>query len=434
MSKLAIFGGTPVNPQGHSRWPIITEDDKKAILEVCDSKVLWGNNAPQVKALEKEWAEYIGTNYALSCNSGTAGLHMAVAACDIGPGDEVITPSLTFVATQLCVLQNNAIPVFVDVDPRTFNIDYTKIEEKITPRTKAIIAVDLHGQPADYDEINAIAKKHNLKVIADCAQSHGATYKGRKAGTLSDLAMFSLNGLKNLQCGDGGLVSTSDPELLAKADKCRLFGEEIVPGVPRKYDSCGIGWCYRMTEWQAAFTRSRLKLLTAENAVRQENAHYLISLLEGIKGVIPPYIKPDNTSVFHHFRIRLDPKALGIDMEPRLFRAKVQKALNAEGVENSRWQTRPVQLQTLFIERSGYGKGCPWTCPYGKGTEVTYGPEDYAVTKAVLDDSLVLVDPIYPPNGKDLMDRYAEGFNKVFENIDEVLKIDVPADDIWLRD
>ncbi|RKX68282.1 DegT/DnrJ/EryC1/StrS family aminotransferase, partial [candidate division WOR-3 bacterium] len=164
--ELAIKGGERVVPAGMiKKWPWITEEDKKAILEALDRGILWGVNAPNVKALEEGWAEYVGTKYCLTANSGTAALHMAVAAVGIEPGDEVITSAYTFLASASCILHQLGIPVFVDIDPDTLNIDPRKIEERITEKTRAIIPVHLHGLPADMDPINELAKKHNLAVI-----------------------------------------------------------------------------------------------------------------------------------------------------------------------------------------------------------------------------------------------------------------------------
>ncbi|MDD5017353.1 MAG: DegT/DnrJ/EryC1/StrS family aminotransferase [Eubacteriales bacterium] len=434
MARLAINGGEAVNPNGHIKFPVISEQDKEYVMRALEEGVLWGPYAPQVKALEKEWAEFVGTKYCLSCNSGTAALTMSLAAAGIGPGDEVLSPSLNFVACAMAVLHCNGIPKFVDVDPKTFCMDPKKIEAKITEKTKAIIPVDLHGITADMDEINSIAKKYHLIVIADSCQAHGATYKGKNAGTLADMSVFSLNGLKNLPGGDGGLFNTDDEEYFVRANQCRMFGEVVREGVPRDYNSSGVGYMYRYFELPAAFVRSRLTSLRDDNALRRSNAQYLAEKIGGLKGLAVPHIPENRQSVYHYFRIRFSPKELGISMDPNLFRAKLQKALVAEGVAVSRWQTRPVQLQTLFQERTGYGKGCPWSCPYTSGEKVEYGPEDYEVTKQILADSLVLYDSIYPPNGHDLMDRYAEALNKMWENMDEVLGIEVAPDDMVLRD
>ena len=434
MGRLAIAGGKAVNPGGHTKFPVTTQQDKEYVMRALEEGVLWGPYAPQVKALEEEWAEFVGTKYSLSCNSGTAALTMSLAAAGVGPGDEVLSPSLNFVACAMAVLHCNAIPTFVDVDPRTFCMDPNKIEAKITERTKAIIPVDLHGITADMDAINAIAKKYNLIVIADSCQAHGATYNGKNAGTLADMSVFSLNGLKNLPGGDGGLFNTDNEEYYVRANQCRMFGEVIREGVQRDYNSSGVGYMYRYLELPAAFVRSRLTTLEEENAARRSNADYLAEKIGGLKGLATPYIPENRTSVYHYFRMRFSPKELGLSIDPNMFRAKMQKALQAEGVAVSRWQTRPIQLQTLFQQRVGYGKGCPWSCPYYKGGKIEYGPEDYEVTKQIFADSLVLYDSIYPPNGHDLMDRYAEAFKKIWDNMDEVLDMDIAPDDAVLQD
>ncbi|HEY3416424.1 MAG TPA: DegT/DnrJ/EryC1/StrS family aminotransferase, partial [Armatimonadota bacterium] len=181
---LAINGGTPVLQRSdYLNWPIITADDRRLINEVLDSGIVAGGTAPQVSALEKEWAAYIGTKHCLTTCSGTAALHMSLAACGVGPGDEVITSAFTFLASASCALHQNAIPVFADIDPRTYTIDPVSLEAAITERTKAIIPVHIQGLAADMDPIMAIAKKHNLFVIEDACQAHGALYKGTKVGS-----------------------------------------------------------------------------------------------------------------------------------------------------------------------------------------------------------------------------------------------------------
>ncbi len=429
MAKLAINGGEKANPQGHVKYPILTQQDIDAVNRSLKSGIHWGIYGPEVTGLEREWNEFVGSKYCLSANSGTAALHMAIAAAGVKPGDEVITTSLTFVASALCALQHNAIPVFCDVDPRTFNMDVKKLEAKITEKTKAIIPVDLHGLPCDYDEINALAKKYNLVVIDDCCQAHGATYKGRNVGTLADMNVFSLNGLKNLECGDGGLFNTDNLEYYEKANQLRVFGEKIQEGVPRNYDSEEIGWCYRILEMPAAYARSKLTHLADDNKVRQANAERLTAGLQGLKGLMTPYVPEDRTSVWHYYRIRFNPQELGINMDSNEFRARIQKALIAEGCDAKRWQTRPVQKQVMFQKMTGYGYGCPWTCPHGSGRPFVYGEEDYAVTEQILKDSIVFYDPLYPPNGPEVIDRYIAAFKKIWENMDEVLDFEIDMND-----
>ena len=205
MAKLAINGGPATVPGGiHTVWPKIGDDDKKMVMECLDSGILTGPYGPQLRGAEIEFAEFVGAEYCLMTNSGTSALHMAIAAAGIGPGDEVILPSFTFLATALAVLHQNAVPIFADIDPGTFNIDPRKIEEKINPKTKAVIPVHLHGLCADMDPILEIARANNLLVIEDCAQAHGARYKGRNAGSMGDAAIFSVQASKNLPVGEGG--------------------------------------------------------------------------------------------------------------------------------------------------------------------------------------------------------------------------------------
>jgi dTDP-4-amino-4,6-dideoxygalactose transaminase len=423
MAKLAIHGGERGVPDGHTVWPPVGEAERVAINRVLDRRAFWGGYSPEVKALQEEWAQYVGVKHCRVTNSGTAALHIATAAAGVGPGDEVITSALTFVASALSALHHNAIPVFVDIDPVTFNIDPSKIEEKISSKTKAIVPVHLHGIPADMDEINAIAAKYGLTVIEDACQAHGATYKGRKAGSLADMAAFSLNGSKNLPGGEGGLFVTDRDDLDKAADFVRVLGEDIEEGIERDYDAYEIGWMYRYNELGAAFVRARLLSLDEENALRRANAEYLSEHLAQLPGITPPAVPGDRTSVYHLYRIRLDPPALGLDVSANEFRAKVQKALRAEGVQANRWQNRPVPMQRLFQTREGYGSGCPWTCPYGEGGRVQYVAGDYPITQRVVEDSIVFHDAMYPPNGKALMDQYIATFRKLWENLDEVLEI-----------
>ncbi len=431
---LAIRGGTPiVRKDLHVRWPIVTQEDKAAVLAAMDTGILNGPYAPQVKALEEEWARYCGVKYALTTNSGTAALHTAVAAGGIGTGDQVITTAFTFLATALGVLQHNAVPVFVDIDPRTFNIDPAKIEERITARTKAVIPVHIHGLPADMDPILAIARKHGLLVIEDAAQAHGSTYRGKKVGGIGDMGIFSFQGSKNLPAGEGGIFVTNRDDLRDRANMFRMFGEDIResdrkafdPSRPldgaREYNSLMMGWMYRTNEMSAALCRSQLRRLDASLANTRKNAAYLTEQLGKIRGIIPPYVPPDCTSSYYQYRIRLDPRAAGASLPPKEFRSKVLAALKAEGMEVSLWQTVPVPGQTLFQERTGYGLSCPWKCPLGE--EVKYDLTEYPETVRLLGDSLVIGSHSYPlfPQPMELMRSYVEAFHRVFTNLDQIL-------------
>lgn len=429
--KLAIDGGKPVIERHEIKnWPIITEDERRLVNEVLDSGIVSGGTAPQVTALEKEWAAYTGAKYCLTTCSGTAALHMALAAVGVGPGDEVITSAFTFLASASCALHQNAIPVFVDIDPKTYCMDPTKLEAAITERTKAIIPVHIQGCPADMDPILEVAKKYNLFVIEDACQAHGAIYKGRMVGTMGHIGAFSLNALKNLCGGEGGLYITDDEYFLNRGMLIRCFGDEIDEETHRrKYNASILGYMYRNQELPAALARAQLKHLDEYNAARIANAEYLTSELGKIPGVIPPYCPPDCKHVYFMYNVRFDPAAAGVDCEPRRFRIAVEKALYKEGLLIGQWQTMPVPAQDIFQSKLGYGgTGYPWTINESKGIKYDYNPAQFPVTQ-MLCDTYTIVHGIHPPNGREQMEKYVAAFHKVFSQLD--VAIDHADDKIY---
>lgn len=427
--KLAILGGPRAVPLGLTQsWPDIKDEDKEAVMRVLERGTLGGAHAPESVALADEFGSYLGhlpdgaTPYCLALNSGTAALHCAVAAAGVQPGDEVITSALSFVATPLSVLHQGAIPIFVDIDPRTFNMDAAQVESKINHRTRALIPVHLHGLPADMDEINRIADKHSLVVIEDAAQSHGATYRDRKVGTWGDMAAFSLHYAKNLPAGEGGLFVTTDRDYFERADMLRLFGEKILPEEPRSYTAFGVGWNYRIPELSAALARSQLARLSEVNSIGQRNAEYLTAGLEEIPGVIPPYTPPDRTHVYHKYRILLSPEELVVGVPEVEFRDSVLAALQAEGVAVSLWQTIPLSGQPLFRRKEGLGRGYPWNLT-SHGRQIEYRVDDYPETVGVLDNSIIVGSDAHPlyAQSVELMEHYVRAFRKVFSQIENVL-------------
>ena len=423
MKRLAIDGGERAVPAGSVQpWPPIDQTDRDAVLSVFDQKIVCGSGAPQCVGLQNDWAQYIGRKYCLATNSGTAALHMALAAAGVGPGDEVIIPAYTFLASASCVLHANAIPIFVDIDARTYNMDPARIEEKITERTKAIIPVHLHGLPADLDEIQATAAKHNLVVIEDACQAHGAEYKGQKVGSFGEFSAFSLNSSKNLCGGEGGFFMADDERFLTRGEMLRMFGDEVDDETKlRVYNASILGFMYRTQELPAAFARSQLKRLDANNALRQENARFLDSLLAEFPWVTTPFVPPDRTHVYWMYVVRFDPQKAGVNLSPREFRIALEKALHMEGIATGQWQTMPVPAQDLFQTKMGYGtKGCPWTCHF-YGRDVTYRGSDYPVASQLCEDYTVIAG-IHPPNGRGLMEMYAEAIRNVFNNLDVVAK------------
>jgi L-glutamine:2-deoxy-scyllo-inosose/3-amino-2,3-dideoxy-scyllo-inosose aminotransferase len=299
MTRLAIHGGKPVrdtkiNPW--PKWPVWDKNEEKALIETLNSGI-WSYNGPKEIEFNKKFAEYSGAKYSLTAANGTVTLQMALEACSIGIGDEVILPGLTWQATAATVLDVNATPVLVDVFEDTWCIDTKEVEKAITPRTKAIIPVHLYGSFADMDEILRIARKHNLCVIEDCAHKHGGEWNGKKAGTIGDIGSFSLQLSKHLTAGEGGILTTNSFELYERLDALRNCGRRPEPEYISKTDK-GEGQYfdqgnflqsgnYRITEFQAAILIEGLKRLPEQNRLRDENAIYLNSIISKIPGIIP---------------------------------------------------------------------------------------------------------------------------------------------------
>jgi dTDP-4-amino-4,6-dideoxygalactose transaminase len=277
----------------------IKKEIDAAVIRVLESsEFVLGS---EVAALEEEFTAYCRVKHAVGVNSGTSALHLALLAAGVGPGDEVITVPLTFVATTATIRYTGATPVFVDVDPVTYTIDPSQIEARVTPRTKAIVPVHLYGQMADMDPILDVARKRNLLVIEDAAQAHGATYKGRRAGAMCDLAAFSFYPSKNLGAyGEGGMVTTSDPEYARAIRMLRNWGGES------KYDHALKGYNYRMEAIQGAILRVKLRYLERWTEARRAHAALYDELLAG-SGVTTPRARADARHVYHVYAV-LAPK------------------------------------------------------------------------------------------------------------------------------
>ena len=421
-NRLALDGGTPVVPQGLEKsWPPLTQADRDAVLAVFDSGHLHGTSAPKALELQQKWAEYVGTKYCLVTNSGTAALHMAVAGARIGPGDEVITSAFTFWSTAAAILHHNAIPVFVDIDPLTYTMDPAQVEECIGSHTRAILPVHVHGMPADMDPIKETARKHDLIVIEDACQAHGATYKGKRTGSLGDIGCFSCNRSKNLSGGEGGLWTSDNEAYYQRAAMLREFGEVVLAGSPREYNAFGLGWMYRPHEFVNAFILAQLERLEYHNALRREFAGYLTRELARIPGVKGPYTPTYAEPCYFSYVVEFRPDEVGLDVPARAWKHAAQKALAAEGVTVGQWQTMPVPAQDVFQARVGYGKGCPWACQFAR-EGITYDPAEYPKTTAFI-DSHAYLSGVYPHNDVSLMALFVEAFGKVCGNAERVIEL-----------
>jgi perosamine synthetase len=419
---LAIDGGNrSVDSDEIQPWPILDERDRRAVLRVFDNGYLCGPEAPEVIGLERGWSAYLGRKHCLTTNSGTAALHMALAALNIGPGDEVIVPAYTFLASASCVLHANAVPVFVDVDRRTYTIDPDRIESKITERTKAIIPVHLHGLAADMDRIVRIAEKHKLYIVEDACQAHGAEYRGKKVGTFGDLAAFSLNSSKNLSGGEGGLLVTDSDTYSMRASMLRMFGDEIDDETKlRKYNASILGYQYRNLELPAALARAQLSRLDEYNTLRIKNCTFLTEELSDIPGIHPPFVPETSKHVYWMYVVEMYPEKVGVDLSPEEFRIGVEKALFMEGVPVGQWQTMPVPAQDLFQTKKGHaGSGYPWNLTQA-GKNIVYRALDYP-NAVDLCRRYTVIAGIHPPNSLGLMEKYVAAVKKVFSQLDTVV-------------
>jgi len=419
--QLALRGGKRTVPEGFIRpWPEVTEADRQAVMAVFDSPRITDQQWAQSAGLAQEWAAYMGVKHCIPVNSGTAALHLCVGGLGIEAGDEVIVPAFTFWASAAAVLHHNAIPVFVDIDPRTYCMDPALIEAAITERTRAIMPVHIHGMPADMDPILAIARKHGLGVIEDVAQAHGARYKGRLCGSMGDAAGYSTQASKTLSSGcQGGLFTTNDDAIHDRAAQLQYFGERVTVGREREeqqYNAHGLGWMYRGDMFSQAFVRSQLKRLDANNALRVRNCRYLTEHLRRIPGIETPYVPPECEPVYYNYVVGFNPAAAGLDVSALTMREKCQEALKAEGVPVGQWQRRSVPAQDVFQKRIGYGHGCPWSC---RPNAPVYRIEDYPRANDFVDSHCYVFD-VNPPNGLELMGLYVAAFQKVMGNLDQV--------------
>lgn len=278
--------------------PKISDKEIKAVVKVLKTGQL--AQGPVVAEFEKQVREYLGVKYALAVNNGTAALHCALFAAGVTVGDEVITSPFTFIATVNSILMQGAKPVFADID-ESFNIDPKKVKEKITKKTKAIIAVDLYGNPSNYKELLKISKQHDIKLIADSAQAIGAIYGSKKVGNIADISTFSLYATKNIMSGEGGIVTTNDKKLADKVISFRNHGQNPVT----RYEYIELGYNYRLTDVLAAIALEQFKNVDKITDKRINNAKKYNELLAGIKGLILPKIEKENRHAFHQYTIRL---------------------------------------------------------------------------------------------------------------------------------
>lgn len=328
--KLAINNGTPVRNQMLSYGKqFLDEDDIQAVVDVLKSD--WLTGGPKVKEFEETICQFVGTKEAVAVSSGTAALHATIFALDLKEGDEVIVPALTFVATANCVIFQKAKPVIVDVDPASLLIDCNQIEEKIGPKTKAIIAMDYAGHPCDYGRLNEIAKRHNIMLIADACHSLGGSYKEQSVGSLADLTTFSFHPVKHITTGEGGMIVTNNPEFAKRMRMFRNHGinkdfKDREKSSSWVYDMVDLGYNYRLSDFQCALGISQLKKLPNWINRRREIAQFYEESLAKTPEINPLEVSTDVQHAYHLYPVLLDLKKLNASQD------QIFKALRAEGI------------------------------------------------------------------------------------------------------
>jgi perosamine synthetase len=377
-SVLALYGGEPVITAPLERFRSIGPEEADAVAGVMRSGVLSafiGAAGPgflggeQVLACEAKAAERFGFRHAITVNSWTSGLIAAVGAIGVEPGDEIVTTPWTMAATATAILHFNAIPVFADIDERTFNLDPEAVEACIGPRTRAIMVADIFGQSADMERLRAIADRHGLKLIADSAQAPGALYKGESVGKAADIGGFSLNYHKHIHSGEGGILVTDDDRLAQRMRLIRNHAEAVIDSDDPHELSNMLGYNFRMGEIEAAIAATQLDKLTARIEGRQRVARALDDGLAGLEGLVTPHVPNENSHVYYVYGMRLEPEAVGVP------RARLVEALRAEGVPWLMAGYQNIHRLPLFRNKIAYGsQGFPWNqpfvsrdVPYGKG-------------------------------------------------------------------
>lgn len=433
MPKLAILGGKKVRTKKFPAYLNIGREEQIAALRVLKTGILsrylgaWHPNfygGDEVKRFEKNWAKHFGVKHAICVNSATSGLYAAIGASGVGPGDEVIVSPYTMSASATAALIFNSVPVFADIEEDYFCLDPKSIEEKITKQTKAIVVVDIFGQSYDADKINKLAKKHNLIVIEDCAQAPGAKYKGKWAGTLGDIGVYSLNYHKHIHTGEGGVVVTNDDVLAERVRLIRNHAEAVVAN--KGYDSLVsmIGFNFRMTEIEAAIGSSQLKKLPLLVKKRQKNVEYLSKKLSEVPCIEVAPTRPGATHVYYNHVLKFIPEVAGVSRNAFIDAVKaelpVSKLRETEGVKIGCGYVKPIYLEPLFHEQIAYGdKGCPFKCPHVKN-KPEYKKGICPVVEKMHEEILITHELMGAQmNKKDLDDVY-NAFLKVWQNIDEL--------------
>ncbi|MBE6946804.1 MAG: DegT/DnrJ/EryC1/StrS family aminotransferase [Ruminococcaceae bacterium] len=384
MEELALYGGPKVKTTPFSTGKRFGEPELEQVRQALEQNTLFYWFGSKVKEFNKKFADMYGVPYCVAASSGTAAIHVALGACGVTEGDEVITSPITDMGSVIGILYQNAVPIFADVDPNTYNITPESIEERITDKTKAILVVHLAGNPADMDAIMEIAKKHNIKVIEDCAQAYLTYYKGRLCGTIGDVGCFSLNDFKHISAGDGGMLIMKDEELYKIAFRFADKNYNRMGKTTEEIRSIEhIAPNYRMSELVGAVGIAQLDRLDFICGTRNRWGEMLSDGIKDLPGVTPHLVREGNKSSYWFYMYRVDPKTLKVDLQTYV------DALRAEGLPAQKGYIHaPVYAYGLFQNKTAYlGTHAPFDSHY-YGREVSYPKGLCPVAEQVLDEAI----------------------------------------------
>lgn len=421
--KLALFGGNPIIKNNFKRFNTIDEREVEAVTKVLKSGVLSGFigaageaflGGPEVQLFEKKAQEYFNVNHAISVNSWTSGLITAVGSIGIEPGDEIITSPWTMSATAISILHWNAIPIFADIDEKTYNINPKEVEKLITKKTKAILSVDIFGQSADTETLMKIAEEYDLKVISDTAQAPGALKKNKFTGTDVDIGGFSLNYHKHIHSGEGGILVTNDDVLANKMRMIRNHAEAVVSHDSKDEELVNmVGYNFRMGEIEAAIASVQLDKLEDNIRSRQRAANQLSDGLKSLNGLSTPFVTEDASHAYYVYAFQVDSNLTGVSKN------RIYDALKSEGIPALLNKYQNIHLLPIFQKKVAYGRShFPWSLD--KEHDVNYSKGICPIAEKMQDENMLGIGMCMYEFDEKEVELIIKAFRKVWKNLNRL--------------